>query len=212
MFSAIIVMAGSGSRSGLLKNKALFELKGKPLFMYSYDMFKNYDAELILVCAEDDIPYVKSLSLEAKIVKGGKTRAESVYNGVMASSNELCLIQDAARPFITKRMIDDSLEAMNGSKCAYVGIPMIDTVRDKNSGVIDRSNLVVVQTPQSLYKKDYIKAYNMATSDNKLLTDDISYLEVYLGYKPAIVKGSRYNIKFTNPEDFKIKEYVEDLL
>lgn len=212
MFSAIIVMAGTGTRSGLKMNKALWELKGKPLFMYSYNMFKNYDAEIILVCAENDIPYIKSLNLDAKIVVGGEVRAESVYNGVMESCNRLCIIQDAARPFITKNMIDDSIEAMKNSKCAYVGISMIDTVRDKNSGVIDRSNLVVVQTPQSLYKDDYIKAYNMSKSDNISLTDDISYLEKYLNYKPTIIKGSRYNIKLTNPEDFKIAEYMEDLL
>lgn len=207
MFSVIIPMAGCGVRSGLKMNKALWELNGKPLFMHSVDMFKKYDCEIILVCSKSDIKEVREYT-DLKIVLGGSSRAESVYNGISNASNSLCLIHDAARPFLDDDMITSILDAMKDNKCAYVGIEAIDTIRNINGGVVDRNNLVLVQTPQALYKEDYIKAYEMSLEDNSLLTDDISYLERYLGYKPKLIKGNRFNMKLTTPEDFKLAEIV----
>lgn len=207
MFSVIIPMAGCGSRSGLKENKALWLLNGKPLFMHSVDMFKKYDCEIILVCSSSDIEEVKKHT-DLKVVLGGASRAESVYNGIKNAKNSLCLIHDAARPFITDSMIINTLDVMKEARCAYVGIKAVDTIRNTNGGVIDRTNLCIVQTPQALFKDDYIKAYKMALDNKDILTDDISYLEKYLGYKPEVVLGSRLNFKLTTPEDFKLAEIV----
>lgn len=212
MFSVIIPMAGCGQRSKLNMNKALWPLNSKPLFLYSYELFKKYDAEIILVCNKNDIDEVKKIVPEAKIVLGGDSRAESVYNGILEATNDICLIHDAARPFITKKVVDNVLKDIKNNSCVYVGMSCVDTVRDKRGGTVDRNNLVLVQTPQAGYKKDFIKAFEKAKKDNITLTDDISYLEKYLGYKPTLVEGNRLNYKLTTPDDFKLAEslYMED--
>ncbi len=208
MFSAVILLAGSGRRSRLNINKTLYNLNGKPMFMYSYEKFKNMGAEVILVVSEADYEEVKSYNLDCKIVLGGKIRAESSYNGVKIASNDLVLIHDAARPFFKTSTAKEMLRVMESAKCAYAGIKVVDTIRNVNASVVDRNNLMVVQTPQALYKKDYIEAY-LNYNGNKELTDDISYLEAYFNYKPEVVLGSRFNFKITTPEDIKIAECLK---
>lgn len=204
MFSVVIPMAGSGSRSGLNVNKALYMFNGKPLFMYAVDVFKKYNAEIILVCRPSEMDEIKEfISSDIKITLGGDTRGESVYNGIKEASKDIVLIHDAARPFIKENIIDDILNKLEDNKCAYVGIKCKDTVRE-NGIIINRDNLVLAQTPQAGYKKDFIYALECAKKDNVTLTDDISYLEKYLGYKPALVIGSELNFKVTTPDDIKI--------
>ena len=99
------------------------------------------------------------------------------------------------------------LKALDSTRCAYVGIKVVDTIRDECSHVIDRNNLIVVQTPQGLYRNDYLEAYEKYLGDMKL-TDDISYLEAYFNYKPEVVLGSRLNFKITTPEDVKMAEWL----
>ena len=211
MFSVIIPMAGSGSRSKLNINKALWMLDGKPLFMHSVDKFKMLECEIVLVCQKDEISEIKKYT-NAKVVVGGDTRAESVYNGLKAASYDKILVHDACRPFVSIDMIKKSLEALDNNKCAYVGIKCVDTIRNINGGVVDRNNLIMVQTPQALYKTDLIKAIEMARKDNIILTDDISYLEKYLNYKPTFIEGSRLNYKLTTPEDFKMAEQLGGII
>ncbi len=205
MFSAVILLAGSGRRSGLSINKTLYKLNNKPMFMYSYQKFKSMGAEVILVVSKEDYETIKEYNLDCKIIIGGSTRAESSYNGVKIASNDIVLIHDAARPFFKTSMAYELLKALDSTRCAYVGIKVVDTIRDECSHVIDRNNLIVVQTPQGLYRNDYLEAYEKYLGDMKL-TDDISYLEAYFNYKPEVVLGSRLNFKITTPEDVKMAE------
>lgn len=202
-------MAGNGSRSGLTINKALSPLNGKPLFMYSVDIFKKYRCEIILVCKKEEMNEVKMLiPSNVKLVEGGSTRAMSVYNGINKASNDLILIHDAARPFIETSIIDDLLKTMETSKCAYVGIKCKDTARFMDKGVINREHIILAQTPQAGYKNDFIDAMNEAFNDQVILTDDISYLEKYKNYKPTVVNGNELNFKVTTPSDIKIAKAI----
>lgn len=204
MFSVVIPMAGSGIRTGLNVNKALYKLNGKPIFMFSYETFKKFDCEIILVCREEDVREVKKYAKDAEIVIGASTRAKSVYNGVMAASNDLVLIHDAARPFITEEIINNVLEKMNDSKALYVGIKAVDTVRDLDNNVLDRNSLIMVQTPQALYKNDYVEAFN-ALKD-KTLTDDVEYVSKHFGYKIDVVEGTSLNFKITTYDDILLAQ------
>ena len=99
LFSVIIPMAGSGSRAKTSMNKALVMINGKPLFMYAYELFKQFDCEIILVCKEDEIPIVKKyVDNNVIFALGGNTRASSVYNGLLKANYEYVLIPDARFP------------------------------------------------------------------------------------------------------------------
>ncbi len=199
MFSVIIPMAGSGVRTGLQVNKALYKIDEKPIFMFAFETFKKFDCEIILVCKEEDLSEVKKYAKGAKVIIGGSSRSKSVLNGIKAATNDLILIHDAARPFVTEDIINNTLASMQNNKCAYVGVKVVDTIRDVDGNVLDRDRLISVQTPQAGFKDDFIKAFELAGNDN--LTDDVMYLSKYLGYKPVLVEGSRLNFKITTFDD-----------
>lgn len=200
MFSVVIPMAGLGARAELNMNKAFKIIGKKPLFMYAYDVFKSFDCEIILVVKESEKLEALKYAPEAKIAYGGETRAQSVENGVKIASCEKVLIHDAARPFITKEIIERALKSLENNRCSYVGVKSKDTVRSLDTGLLDRDRIIIVQTPQCGYKDDFIEAFKKGVGDT--LTDDVAYLEKYLGLKPYLVEGDDLNIKLTRPGDF----------
>lgn len=210
MYSVIIPMAGSGSRAKTKENKALTLINNKPMFLYSYELFKSYGFEVVLVCKEDEIPTIKGyVGEDAIIAIGGATRANSVYNGLLKCSNEYVMIHDAARPFISKDIIDNIIEVMKNNKACYVGIPVKDTIRDKESNiVIDRNKLMAAQTPQVCRVDDLIKAYETGFKENIEFTDDIMALEKYSDIKASVVMGNDKNYKVTTPFDLKLAELI----
>ncbi|MGM9972374.1 MAG: 2-C-methyl-D-erythritol 4-phosphate cytidylyltransferase [Anaeroplasmataceae bacterium] len=210
MFSVIIPMAGSGQRAKTKINKALTLINDKPMFLYSYELFKSYGFEIVLVCKEAEIPEIKKyVSEDTVFAIGGETRAHSVYNGLLKCSNECVMIHDAARPFISKDIIDNIIEVMKNARAAYVGIKARDTLRDvKNKVLINREDVIIAQTPQVVYKNDLINAYLKGFKDGYMFTDDISAIEKYCDIVPAIVEGNDFNFKVTTPYDIKLAHLV----
>ena len=90
MNSAIIVAAGSGTRFGSEKPKQFLEIAGKPLIFHTLERFENCPAidEIILVLPKGEIENFQTLAENQnlkklkKIIAGGQTRAESVFNGL----------------------------------------------------------------------------------------------------------------------------------
>lgn len=145
--------------------------------------------------------------IEVKIVCGGRTRCESVMNGLNSVADDedsYVAVHDAARPLVSVKMISDGWQAAETYKAVIPAVPMDDSIRkidrDRNWSV-PRKEYVKVQTPQvfdaGLLKQAYA---NVDTSDK---TDDASVVEAY-GHKVAIYPGSTRNFKVTNPEDIKI--------
>ena len=90
------------------------------------------------------------------VVTGGRTRQESVFNGLrrVAPNTDMVIIHDCARPFITERMIEDTLEAAGKWGSATVAVPVKDTIKEVNDDIfvvktLDRQKLWSIQTPQS---------------------------------------------------------------
>ncbi len=214
MFSVIIPMAGKGTRVNKDKNKALLEINGKPMFLYAYETFKKYDCEIILVISPDDYDEIKEYINDDFIYAfGGNTRAESVYNGLKLCKNEYVLIHDAARPFISEKIIDNVLKELDNN-AVLVTAKAKDTVRD-NGKVLVRDNLTLAQTPQACKVNDLKEAYNKAFMNNDNITDDISVIEKYTNLDIKYVDGDDYNFKVTTPLDLKLaliiaKEKIHD--
>ena len=222
MVSAIVLAAGSGSRMNQKKEKQFLLLDGKPVLYYSLKTFEaSIVAEIILVTKEKDIDYCREEIVEKygftkvkKIVSGGKERYDSVQKGMKAADkrNNIIMIHDAARPFVTNRMILDSISAARRYKACTVAVPVKDTIKvvdEYEFGVEtpDRSTLYIIQTPQTFDRKLLREAYDrLRISGDKDITDDTMIVERYLDQRVKMVEGSYKNIKITTPEDMPVAE------
>lgn len=221
--SAVIVAAGSSTRMNGI-DKIFYLLNEKPLISYSIEAFQkcNYINEIVLVCSASNIEKMKEVCSEfafSKVkacIKGGDSREESSYIGIMKVNNksDLVLIHDGARPFVNEQMINEVISAADTYNAATVAIPVTSTTKRVENGfvtdTIDRTNLFEIQTPQC-FKSDIIKAGLKNVLDNKIaVTDDCMAVES-IGIKPRIVQGSRENIKITVKEDlFIAKSIIEN--
>jgi 2-C-methyl-D-erythritol 4-phosphate cytidylyltransferase len=222
MVSAIVLAAGSGSRMNQKKEKQFLLLDGKPVLYYSLKTFEaSIVDEIILVTKEKDIDYCREEIVEKygfskvrRIVSGGKERYDSVQKGMRAADkrNNIIMIHDAARPFVTNRMILDSISAARRYKACTVAVPVKDTIKvvdEYEFGVEtpDRSTLYIIQTPQTFDRKLLREAYDrLRISGDKDITDDTMIVERYLDQRVKMVEGSYKNIKITTPEDMPVAE------
>ena len=221
MLPVIIVAAGSSSRMKG-SNKQFLSVGGMPVIAKTLLKFEKSDSisRIILVSKKEDILKMQqvckdyNISKVTDIAEGGNNRNESVLNGFKRLSNdeEKVLIHDGARPFVTQKMISDTVAALKTSDAALVALKVTDTVKKTDGeqtviGTLDRENLYLAQTPQGVDVKKYLEICKEA--DTSEFTDDASVME-YGGYKVTVVNGSRLNIKITTPEDVPIAEaYAE---
>ncbi len=204
---AILLAAGEGKRFG--EKKQFIKLKGEPLFQFSLNTLNKLDFidEIILVLPEEDIGRINPPSFTPlKKVIGGKERQESVYNALKSiDSADIVVIHDSARPFATESMFKESIENVkkgwDGSVTAYLARDTVKLVK-KNQilETLDRSNLYIVQTPQSFQFEKISKAHEKAIEDKYTGTDDSSLME-RIGYRITINRGSVLNFKITTKED-----------
>ena len=211
--SAIITAAGSGRRFG--EAKQFKKLHGKPLYQYSLDIFiksRLFD-EIILVIPNSNKEKVqrkvkRKYGSQVSLVIGGLNRQDSVKNAIQNSNSkvDLVVIHDAARPFITKTLIEQCVSACETSDGAIIAMQPHDTIKfSKNNIVektIDRSNIWMAQTPQAFNKHKLLEAYSSTEFDNLVVTDESSLMEK-LGYKIMLVPGIVKNFKITTFDDWK---------
>ncbi len=212
----IITSAGTSSRMGTKTPKQFMVIKGEPVVAKAYKAFAACDMidkifvvtaeEMMQECKNKMVPYIPSeyLAKLGGIVSGGKERQDSVFHGIYAlkKSNpeiEYILIHDAARPFVTKKIIEDTVEAVYEHKAAIVCVKPKDTIRTAED-TLARDSLYIVQTPQAFRSDILIKAYEKAYKDGYYGTDDAGLVE-RIGIKPALVEGDYRNIKITTRED-----------
>ena len=210
MVSAIILAGGRGKRMGQNISKQYIIVNGKPVLYYTIKRFlecENID-NIVLVLPKDEIDYCKNEVLEKyslkvdKIVEGGKERQDSVYNALeVLEKTDIVLIHDGARPFVSKRVIEEGILNAKKYGAAAPGVMPKDTIKikDENSlskETLNRSELVAVQTPQ-VFKLELIKkCHEKIKEEKKVVTDDTMY------------DGEYTNIKITTPEDLVIAEYL----
>ena len=215
---AVIVAAGSASRMGGI-DKIMADLGGEPVIRRTVRNFQECDAisEIVIVTREDLILPVTNacagMDKVTAVLAGGKSRPESVANGLSALSDKvkLAAIQDGARPFAGWRLIDRTVRAANTYGAAAPAIPVKDTIKVVHGGIVketpDRASLNAVQTPQ-VFDLDLLRgALKKAAQDGAQITDDCSALE-RMGMSVKIVEGDERNIKITTPMDLKIAELL----
>ena len=222
MNGVVIVAAGTGSRMNMGINKQFIKLEGKEIIAYTIEKFYNNSniEDIVVVVKEDESEFFKKEILDKynfkniKIAVGGKERPDSVYNGLklLDEKCDVVLIHDGARPFVSDKIIDKSIEEAKEHKAIVVGVPVKDTIKviDNDKNIVDtpnRSVLWAVQTPQTFDYNILIDAYKDAFKNKFYGTDDAMLVE-RIGYKVKMLEGSYNNIKITTQEDLNIGSQI----
>ena len=216
---AIIVAAGSGTRFGAEKPKQFIEILGQPLIIYTLQKFESCPAidEIILVLPAEEIENFGQIVLKynltklAQIVSGGKTRAESVWNGLNVideKSAEIIAVHDGARPLVSVEEITRTIEKAQETGAACLVGFVTDTIKEVSDGkivqTIDRTKLRRALTPQC-FRYEILKRAFIENEIGEVVTDECFLVEK-LGIEVSIIEGNAQNIKITTPADFVIVE------
>lgn len=212
---AIIVAGGSGTRMGSDVPKQFLILADKPILMHTILKFKPEVDEIIVVLPQNQFDYWSSLCIEysfsesVKIVGGGKSRFESVKNGLNTiTENGIVAVHDAVRPFVNQTIIKEAFEIAKEKGNAVVSVLLNDSIREVNdlgNKAVDRSLYRLIQTPQCFEVIFLKKAYEQ--EEKSTFTDDASVAES-VGAKINLTQGSYDNIKITTPSDLVIGEAI----
>ena len=209
----IIAAAGAGERAKLSENKLFYKIGDKTVLHKTAEAFvktgliKHY----IIAAAERDLERIKKDFPSFTVVVGGKTRTESVKNALALVKDEIVLIHDGARPFVSERIIKDCIESAKKYGSGVVAVPSSDTVCTERDGKIDaylgKAGLCDIQTPQGFLTDRIKKAYELAGGS---FNDDGEVYKNAFG-EVRIVNGDKNNVKLTYPEDFERLNYASDL-
>ncbi len=216
---AVVPAGGSGTRMGGKVPKQFLNLNGNPILYYTLKTMQDCGiiSELILVVPEKEYDaacadWLGNPKIVTKVVIGGEKRQDSVYNGFaeVSPQTEIVLVHDGVRPFLSSRMIRESVDAAQKFGAAITAIPVNDTIKRVDSSgmvsqTIDREGLWRVQTPQAFQYAILKEAFTKANSENFYGTDEGTLIE-HLGKPVKIVEGSEQNIKITRPEDLEMSE------
>ena len=219
---ALIPAAGMGKRMGAGINKQYLLVAGTPIVAHTIAVFDSSPLvdEIYVISPLDEIPYCRSEVVGAHgfakvraIVPGGAERQHSVLNGLRAvvspADDDVVLIHDGVRPFVTQEIIERAIEAALTADGALVAVPVKDTIKVVVDGTIretpPRANLWQAQTPQAFRYGIIRDAHERAATEEVLGTDDTSLVE-RLGKEVRVVMGDYRNIKITTPEDMILAE------
>lgn len=225
--SCIIVAYGSGKRFSNSVNKLLIPLEGIPLIEHSLKKFNENSKinEIILVAKEclKDYAKIKKYEKITHIVKGGKTREESVLRGLenISKKANFVLIHDAARPLFPATLIDEEIKELSrGTIDGIIPVlPVYDAIKlmngdnvvfDKNTYSYFSKNLKLTQTPQGFTVKTLKDAFskNIEMLDN--FRDEAELiLSSFEGAKIKTIKGSFSAHKLTSKDDLEILKAFE---
>ncbi len=229
MNAAIITAAGKGTRLKGDISKQFMDIYGKPILAHTITAFQNASKikEIYISVPKDYLELCQKSIIEKysfdkvkKLVIGGSTRQESVYNTIieLPSSTGIVSIHDGVRPLITSDEIDSLINTLirenkkdPGIRGVIMAAPARETIKITENGTIDRTvprdTVWYAQTPQIFFYQDILKAHNIARKDDFTGTDDACLVE-RIGGKVSIVRGRHENIKITTPIDLFLAELI----
>jgi len=209
-------------------SKQFTELGGTPILIHTLRKFAASPdiCAIYVALRKNEISSFRTrLEKEAKdilqkavnLVEGGEHRQQSVANAlaaVSAASDDIVLVHDAVRPFVTQEIIQDVIRAAQKYGAAIAALPAVDTVKQVErtaegaviTVTVPRERVVMAQTPQGFRYGVLKKAFDEAAADGFLGTDEASLVE-RSGNEVAVVMGSPRNIKITTPADLELAEF-----
>jgi 2-C-methyl-D-erythritol 4-phosphate cytidylyltransferase len=209
-------------------SKQFTELAGTPILVHTLRKFAAVDAigEIWIALRESEIAGFRVrleselknvLGKKIELVVGGEHRQQSVQsalNAIRAAADDIVLVHDAVRPFVTPEIIEEVIDGAKKYGAAIAGLPAVDTVKQVErtsegaliKATIPRVGIVMAQTPQGFRYDVLKKAFDEASADGFVGTDESSLVERF-GHEVAVVMGSPRNIKITAPGDMELAEF-----
>ena len=218
----VIFAGGVGKRmNSRVKPKQFINVYGKPIIIHTLEVFEEHEEidGIVVACLKDWIPYLEEL-LEKfnikkvkKIVPGGSSGQESIYNGLVAAEElaagekSVVLIHDGVRPLIYHRTISDNIASVKEHGSAITSVTVKETVlvvsKDNSiDSVPKREDTRLARAPQSFYLDEIIGADRKAMAENRYDFIDSCSMMQYYGKKLYLIEGPQENIKITTPDDF----------
>ena len=208
-----------------LRSKQFLELHGVPILIHTLRKFAaapKVDSIWIAMRKAEMESFAPLLEAAAvgkpvHLVEGGEHRQESVGNvldALPAHPDDLVLIHDAVRPFVSQETIAGVIEQAQRYGAAIAGVPAIDTIkrveRHPEGAVVEatipREHIVQAQTPQGFRYGLLRPIFNEARAEGFQGTDEASLLE-RAGHPVHVVMGSARNFKITTPADLELAEF-----
>ena len=219
---AIIFAGGVGNRMKTVSRpKQFLELNGKPVIIYTLELFDNHpDIDgIVVACVEQWIPFLEKMLKKfeinkvKRIVPGGTSGQQSIYKALCAAEElygEQCnvLIHDGVRPLITEQTISDNISSLEEFGNCITCIPATETFivkqPDDSLQIPTRSNSLIARAPQSFSLRDIISAHRRALEEGREDFIDSCTMMSHYGYRLHTIIGPMENIKITTPSDFFI--------
>lgn len=208
---ALIVAAGSGTRTGLGRPKQFQPIAGKPMVRHAVEALLRHprvDGVRVVIGPGQEAEFADAiigLPVGPPII-GGEERQDSVRLGLHALAPDeprTVLIHDAARPFCPPEVVDRLLDALGTSDGAVPGLPATDTLVRAPGGQVgapvDRDGMFRLQTPQA-FSFPIIRDMHERMAGQRF-TDDVT-LAREAGLLIAVVPGDERLFKVTHPDDF----------
>ena len=218
----VVAAAGKGTRVGADVNKAFLQIRKFPLLVHTLKALSKFPLceDVAVVVGKAETEYAEKLvaeykkefpALNCKVVAGGRERQDSVHHALksMAEEYKLIAVHDGARPFITEELFSRVYTTAKEKGAAIPAVKSPDTVKAVRNGLVertvDRSKLVLVQTPQIFSARMFALSYENAYKMDFRGTDDAAIVE-FFGFRIVVVEGDYQNIKITTPADVKIAD------
>ena len=222
----VILASGTGNRYGNDLPKQFNKLAGKTILEHTIDVFEandNIDEIIIVITPKfrylcENILIKNNYKKVCKLLNGGDTRQQSseiAVESIQDDDDTKVIIHDAARPFITHRIINDCVKALDKYDAVDVAIPAIDTIIETDNEIVknipNRANLQYGQTPQCFKLGVIKKAHQLARKDDTNFTDDCGIVVKYSLAQVYVIPGDINNIKITYPVDIYIADKLFQL-
>ncbi|MDY6821561.1 MAG: IspD/TarI family cytidylyltransferase [Deferribacterota bacterium] len=216
---AIIPAGGLGLRFSNNVKKQFYKVLDREVIYYTVDrLTKSYNFNKIIIGASikdyETVKYIMALlSINNYfIVEAGNIRQRTVLNCLKESSSDYVLVHDAVRPVVTRKIVEDTVNAAIKYKAALCGLKLRDALKkiDKTTNRVienlDRSNYILVHTPQ-VYKKELLLEALMKVEELKKIVYDEAEAFFYIKKDVFFVESAYYNVKITYRDDMPLLEY-----
>jgi 2-C-methyl-D-erythritol 4-phosphate cytidylyltransferase len=213
----VIAAAGSGERLGAGGPKALVEVAGRPLLIWSLAAFDAAEsiAEIVVAAPPGSEGRIETLAgehgIQVRAAPGGEHRSRSVANALVQVDSRYVVVHDAARPLVAPGLIDAVVARLDGdSKVAGVvaATPVTDTIKEASASrrvvrTPDRDRLWAVQTPQA-FRTDALRSALSEHADDLASASDDSMLVERAGGEVLLHEAPAENIKVTTQLDLTV--------
>lgn len=194
-------------------NKVYAKMRdGRTILNHTMDVFRADKDCIQIVVVTESLAYYQNMEGDwpgmITLAKGGKTRQESVRNGLLAAIGEYVMIHDGARPYLDQKSLKRIKKALKTDDAVLLTVPCKDTIKKIDvEGYVeltyDRSTLAAAQTPQAFKTSLLMECMAKAEQAKFTGTDDCSLVEAFSDVRVRTVEGSYANIKITTPEDME---------